>query len=80
MFNNFKMIFALALIAGGLCACAQKEVPQKEVKAPAKNTAENTNKQEKDMYVLLKTNKGDIVLELNAEKAPQTEVQVYSKY
>ena len=31
------------------------------------------------MYVLLKTNKGDIVLELNAEKAPQT-VANFVKY
>ncbi|MDD6174022.1 MAG: peptidylprolyl isomerase [Elusimicrobiaceae bacterium] len=31
------------------------------------------------MYVLLKTNKGDIVLELNAEKAPQT-VENFVKY
>lgn len=80
MLKNFKIIFALALLAGGLCACAQKEVSQKEAKTPSEAIAvENTIKQEKDMYVLLKTNKGDIVLELNAEKAPQT-VENFVKY
>jgi len=73
MSKTIKLLSVLALIAGAV-ACANKEMPAKAPQAPAKQSADTKkiNTEENKMYVLLKTTKGDIILELDAKKAPET--------
>lgn len=77
MSKIIKLLSAVVLLAG-ITACTNKEMQQE---APAKQivNSKKINTEEDTMYVLLKTNKGDIVLELNAEKAPET-VDNFVKY
>jgi len=80
MSKTIRLISALVLIVGA-AACANREMPTKEPQAPAKQAADTKkmNTEENKMYVLLKTGKGDIVLELDAQKAPDT-VENFIKY
>ena len=80
MSKMIKLFSAAALIFGA-AACANQEMPVKEQAAPAKQIADTKkiNTEENKMYVLLKTGKGDIVLELDAKKAPET-VENFVKY
>lgn len=80
MYKTVKTLAAVAL-AIGLTACAVNDTPVKEQGVPAEQivNSQTINTEEQTMYVLLKTNKGDIVLELNASKAPET-VKNFIKY
>ncbi len=72
--SKIVKLLAVAALVLGATACANKDVPaksQEEAAAQAVNT-KNVNVEDNKMYVLLKTNKGDIVLELDAKKAPET--------
>jgi peptidyl-prolyl cis-trans isomerase B (cyclophilin B) len=74
-----KIFLALVLITG-VAACAKKEASV-NLQQPAKQIVNSKNiiAGEDKMYVLLKTNKGNIVLELDAKKAPGT-VENFVRY
>lgn len=74
MHKTIKLIFAFSLIAVMTAACAKKDnVAPAEEKIPAAAQVQaDNNAEENTMYVLLKTNKGDIVLELDSKNAPET--------
>lgn len=74
MHKTIKLIFAFSLIAVMTAACAKKDnVAPAEEKIPAAVQVQaDNNAEENTMYVLLKTNKGDIVLELDSKNAPET--------
>lgn len=80
MSKIIKLFAAFILVVCG-AACAKNEVLTKEQQDPTKQivNTKNVATEESKMYVLLKTNKGDIVLELNAKKAPET-VKNFIKY
>lgn len=80
MSKAIKLFSVLALLGFSL-ACAKQEIPTNN-QQPADTKAEDSNTiktQETNMFVLLKTNKGDIVLELNERQAPQT-VENFAQY
>ena len=74
MHKTIKLIFAFSLIAVMTAACAKKDnVAPAEEKIPAAAQVQaDNNAEENTMYVLLKTSKGDIVLELDSKNAPET--------
>ncbi len=74
MHKTIKLIFAFSLIAVMTAACAKKDTaaPAQEQTAAVAQTQADNNAEENIMYVLLKTSKGDIVLELDSKNAPET--------
>ncbi len=74
MHKTIKLIFAFSLIAVMTAACAKKDnvAPAEEKIPTAAQVQADNNAEENTMYVLLKTNKGDIVLELDSKNAPET--------
>ncbi len=74
-------LFSIFTLLGLTLACAKQEIPTNNQKtADTKVDDSNLIKtQETNMFVLLKTNKGNIVLELNERQAPQT-VENFAQY
>lgn len=74
MHKTIKLIFAFSLIAVMTAACAKKDTaaPAQEQTAAVAQAQADNNAEENIMYVLLKTSKGDIVLELDSKNAPET--------
>jgi peptidyl-prolyl cis-trans isomerase B (cyclophilin B) len=81
MKKAIQLISAAALgvvLTAPLTGCGSKEISNANKPANA-DTTNQQNKEKKTMQVLLKTNKGDIKLELDADKAPIT-VENFTKY
>ena len=76
MLKTIKLIFAFSLMAVIMAACAKKDnIPaeqQRSAEPVQAEKADNNVTEGNVMYVLLKTNKGDIVLELDSKNAPET--------
>ncbi len=76
MLKTIKLIFAFSLMAVIIAACAKKDnIPaeqQRSAEPVQAEKADNNATEGNVMYVLLKTNKGDIVLELDSKNAPET--------
>ncbi len=76
MLKTIKLIFAFSLMAVIMAACAKKDnIPaeqQRSAEPVQAEKADNNATEGNVMYVLLKTNKGDIVLELDSKNAPET--------
>lgn len=76
MLKTIKLIFAFSLMAVIIAACAKKDnIPaeqQRSAEPVQAEKADNNVTEGNVMYVLLKTNKGDIVLELDSKNAPET--------
>ncbi len=70
MKNNLKILFTLFAAASLLMGCSQQEIETKVEPKPLKETK---------TMILMKTTKGDIKLELAADKAPNT-VANFLKY
>ena len=74
--KTIKLIFAFSLMAVIMAACAKKDnIPaeqQRSAEPVQAEKADNNATEGNVMYVLLKTNKGDIVLELDSKNAPET--------
>lgn len=74
--KTIKLVFAFSLMAVIMAACAKKDnIPaeqQRSAEPVQTEKADNNATEGNVMYVLLKTNKGDIVLELDSKNAPET--------
>ncbi len=73
------LLGALVCVSGVLAQTDATTAPQPPKPEPAPQPAEPPKQEEKLVYVKMATSMGDIVLELNAEKAPIT-VKNFMKY
>lgn len=71
MLKTIKL-FSILSLAFFAAACAKQEITENTKQAQQKQISQTNTKQENTMQVSLKTNKGEILLELDGKNAPNT--------